>query len=220
LRRFLSIALASAALCTGAAAHAAPALVVSGGSLLNPSNNDFGWISGPVRAGGTLGLSEAGTVTVEYIGKEAGFANTLFRWGALDGGATAFTTGSAGGAIGQTAALPTPPSAIGAALSFAANAGDLLFNFLVAATGATVGNGDDPANGDGIAFWSAAANVVYLLLDDGGGAGDADYDDMVVRLTVASPPTVLVETPEPGTLVLILAGVGMIALIARRRLRQ
>lgn len=219
MKKVLRSAVAVVALAAACAANAVPVLDVSGGSFATVSGNDFAWITGPVRSGGALSLSEAATVQVEYLGREAGFANTLFRWGALAGGTEVFSTGSGGGVVGQTSALPGTPAAVGAAVSFAAGAGELLFNFLVSATGATVGNGDDPSNGDGIAFWSAPSNVVYLLLDDGGAGGDADYDDMVIRVTVASARDQVVATPEPQTLVLILAGLVMMGLITRRRLR-
>jgi hypothetical protein len=207
---------------TGVAA-AAPVFNVTGGSLLTASGNDFQWISGPVREGGVLTLSEAATVTVEYIGKEAGFADTQFRWGALSGGDAVFGTGAGGGTVGETLAGALPPAAIGAPASFAAGAGALPFNFFVAALGATVQNGQAGAN-EGIAFWSAAGtdatDVIYLLLDDGGGRPDGDYDDMIVRLTAnASLDVQTLSTPEPGTLALILAGLGMFALVSRRRLR-
>lgn len=231
MKRMLEAMLTVAALGFTGVAAAAPVFNVTGGSLLTASGNDFQWIAGPVREGGVLSLSEAATVSIEYIGKEAGFADTLFRWGEATGGDAVFSTGAGGGIQGETSALASPPGAIGAAVSYVADAGTLLFNFFVAATGATVQNGQPAAN-NGIAFWSAlgtdVSDVIYLLLDDGGGRPDGDYDDMIVRLTALAPPDVqplapldvdAVATPEPGTLALVLAGLGMIALISRRRLR-
>lgn len=222
MRKFFVAVMSALSFGVAGGAAAAPAFVVTGGTSFSASGNDFGWISGPLTEGGTLGLTEAGSITIEYIGKEAGFANTTFQWGSLTAGETLFSTGSGASVVGQTAASPGSPAAVGGPVSRLADAGTLLFNFLVAATGGTVQNGKDLASADdGIAFWSATGNssVIYLLLDDSGGSPDADYDDMVVRLTVGSMPTLL-ATPEPSTWVMLLAGLGVIVLITRRRLRS
>lgn len=224
MKRNLIVALASSVLAFASSAWAAPAFLLSGGTSFSPAGNDFQWITGPVTEGGTLSLTESGVVTAEFMGKEAGFADTLFRWGSLAGGATLFSTG-AGGLTGQTGLVPVPAAALAGPVSQTVNAGTLLFNFLVAATGGIVENGQGAGTAaDGIAFWStstaAGASVIYLLLDDGG-SPDADYDDMIVRLSVSAlPPTDVVPTPLPGTLLMMLAGLGMIGVITRRRLNS
>lgn len=219
MKSILIAALASSALAVASSASAVPAFSLSGGTSFSLSGNDFQWIGSPVTEGATLGLSEGGLVTAEFIGKEAGFANTLFRWGSLAAGTTLFDTG-AGGLVGQTGLSPLPPGALAGPVTFAADAGALLFNFLVAATGGVVENGQGTGTApDSIAFWSTSsangAAVMYVLLDDGGST-DADFDDMIVRLTVSALPPG--EVPVPGTLLMLLAGLGVMGMITRRRI--
>jgi hypothetical protein len=224
MRSTFIAAIASSLLGFASSASAVPAFLVSGGTSFTLAGNDFQWIGSPVTEGATLGLSEAGLVTAEFIGKEAGFASTLFRWGSLSGGTTLFDTG-AGGTVGQTGLAPLPPAALAGPVSFAANAGTLLFNFLVAATGGVVENGQGTGTAaDSIAFWSRSgangASVIYVLLDDGGST-DADFDDMIIRLSVSAlPPDDVVSTPAPGTLLMLVAGLGVMGFITRRRLHS
>lgn len=50
----------------------------------------------------------------------------------------------------------------------------------------------------------------YLLGYNDSFRGDADFDDMVVRLSVS-------PVPEPSTYALMLAGLGVLGFVARRR---
>ena len=50
----------------------------------------------------------------------------------------------------------------------------------------------------------------YLLGYNDSFRGDTDFDDMVVRLSVS-------PVPEPSTYALMLAGLGVLGFVARRR---
>ena len=202
-------------------ALAAPTFIVSGGAVLDAPGNDFNWITGPVRAGAVLSVSEDAVFTAEYIGKEAGFADNQFHWGSLSTGSTLFTTGFGPVLAGQTASTPLAPAALGGPRTVSASAGALAFNFLVQATTSVIENGHAAGPGN-VAYWTAGgldgATTLYLLLDDGGGGADADFDDMIVRLSIVARPADVVPNPEPGTLLLLLGGLGMLGYMARRRL--
>ncbi len=209
-------------------AHAAPIFTISGGGSYNDADNDFLWLTprfGPqgskvsIWKGGTLALSEAGSVTLEYIGKEAQFANNMFMWGALSGGTTIFSTGpSSPNPVGQTAATPFPPAAVDSStFPGLTSAGTLPFSFFVNQTATNKANGSTdigywplPEAAGGGGSTRRFGTVVYALLDDG--KSDNDYDDMIVRLTVT-------EVPEPTALALAAAGIVPAAgwLLRRRR---
>jgi hypothetical protein len=210
--------------------HAAPMFTISGGGSFTDSDNDFLWLTprfGPqgnkvsIWKGGTLALSEAGLVTLEYIGKEAQFANNVFKWGALSGGTTIFSTGpSSPNPVGQTAATPFPPAAVDSStFPGLTDAGTLPFSFFVNQTATNKANGSSdigywplPEAAGGGGGSGLFGDVVYALLDDG--KSDNDYDDMIVRLTVT-------EVPEPTALALAAAGMFPAAgWVLRRRRRK
>lgn len=231
MKRLRMIVSLSACLVLGSATlRAAPLFTVSGGGAYTDVDNDFLWMTPRFGAkenkvaiwkGGTLELSAAGVVTLEYIGKEAQFANNAFKWGALSGGATIFSTGpSSPNPVGQTAANPFPPVAL--ATSTAAGevpAGIVPFSFFVNQTGKNKPNGSSdigywPLPGGAVVTGGnrSFGNVVYALLDDG--KSDDDYDDMIVRLTVT-------EVPEPTTLALAAIAMAPAAgWVLRRRRRN
>jgi len=232
-RTFAAAALASAC----ALAQAAPIISLSGGSEINDLGNNFGqWFGGStstvrVLEGGTLSITGASWVTIEYFGKEASFANNQFWWGTLGphgSGSLIATTGS-----GSPVLVPNPvPPSPGAPLSTTSVTGFLSgvmpFYFGLTDPGAgapvprVVENGHSSAGApDDIAFWFGPAGntglptsgkSVWVLLDDGGGTpNDNDHDDMVMRLTA--------EIPEPSTYMLLLAGLGLLGFMARRRIQ-
>lgn len=193
-----------------------PVLTVTGGGFFTDRDNDFLWLTPrfgnggqAVRLwrGGTLALSEPGMITLEYIGKEANYADNAFLWGGLSGGVPVFSTGgSLPNLVGQTAASPVPPVALATSnVPGIVAAVALPFSFFVNQTGSNKPNGSSD-----IAYWPLPVGaglagetkrfgtVVYALLDDG--KTDNDYDDMIVRLTVT-------EVPEPTTLALLAAGI-------------
>ena len=133
----------------------------------------------------------AGTITATFLGKEAldtdTFAFTL-------GGITLFNTG----AVGATSSTAVPAGALG-------------FSFLDMTTGnlsASYGVLGSVVGGAFVPYTTAAYQLV-LGFNDGLNV-DGDYDDMVVGLSVTA-------VPEPETYALLLAGLGAVGFIARRR---
>jgi hypothetical protein len=203
-------------------AQAVPFFTVTGGTSFQTELESFLWVTPRVNdevvlwEGATVGLSEPGFITLEYIGKEALFANNIFRWNGTD----IFSTGPGDPLItGQTAATPFPPAALATyVVPGVVSAGTLPFSFFITALNTAVPN--DGSNLD-IGIWPIPNDLsgssidfgtsIYLMLDDENTA-DTDHDDMIVRMTVT-------PVPEPGTLALV--GVAALPLVgwlgARRR---
>jgi hypothetical protein len=222
MRRVLPFLWICALLFASGAARATPVFTLSGGVSATDPGNDFLWIDSPVIEGATLSLSEPGILTIEYIGKEAGFPSTEFWFGSArsSGGGTLVATTNSGNPLieGQTAALPFPPPGIVRGLApYTVNAAAGVVPFYFRSV--VVANGSPPGPG-GLAFWwpggtSAPGNVIYVLLDDGGGfnpsdPSDNDHDDMIMRFTVA-------PIPEPATSAMLLLGLGALAVVPGRR---
>jgi hypothetical protein len=211
--------------------QAGPVFTANGGEFFTDRDNDFLWLtprfgSGGeavrIWQGGELMLSAPGMITLEYIGKEAKYVDDAFLWGASSGGQTVFTTGPASpNPVGQTAATPMPPTALDVwVVPGVVAAGGLPFSFFVSQAGRSEPNGSS-----NIGFWPLPVGgglggeakqfgtVVYALLDDG--KTDNDYDDMIVRLTVA-------EVPEPTSLAMAAMGMLPVAgwMIRGRRRRR
>jgi hypothetical protein len=155
-----------------------------------------------------LSSTAAGTLTATFLGFEALDTDT-------------FTFSVANGTLNNKTAVADVTSILGPVA-----AGALNFTFADLFTGTTVGNG---GGGGGTGMFTS-----YLVLGSGAGAAfvpytkgglydvvlgfndglqvDGDYDDLVVGLKVAA-------VPEPETYTLLLAGLGAVGFIARRRQR-
>jgi hypothetical protein len=204
---------------------AAPFFTVTSGSSFSTALESFLWVGprDPVTGevvlweGATVGLSEPGFITLEYIGKEALYADNIFRWN----GADIFTTGPSSPLIvGQITATPFPPVALTTyVVPGIVSAGTLPFSFFITETAKNVPN--DGSNLD-IGLWPLPPTLtgnplnfgssIYLMLDDENTV-DADHDDMIVRMSVSA-------VPEPGTLVLAMLGAGGAAVAARWRRKR
>ncbi|MEO5845519.1 MAG: PEP-CTERM sorting domain-containing protein [Caldimonas sp.] len=167
-----------------------------------------------VQTGGkrnaTLSSTTAGILTGTFLGFEA-----------LDTDTWTFSMGS--GTLTNKTATADVSTIFGPV-----SAGLLTFTFADLFTGTSVGNGGVGVGGTGM-FTS------YMVFGTGTGAGfvpytkgglydvvigfndglqvDGDYDDLIVGLKVAA-------IPEPETYALLLAGLGAVGFIARRRQRQ
>ena len=200
----LLTAVALAALAVGAQAQ----VTYSGGTPItsiagyNP-NGPAGSFS-PTPVGGqedALINTSAGLLTATFLGYEA-----------LDTDTYRFST--SGGTLSNQ-------SALGSTISGIVAAGSLNFTFADIFTLTTVGNGGNAGPYTSYSVLGSFSNGVFspytmgglydiILGFNDGLRVDADYDDMVVGLRVTA-------VPEPETYALMLAGLGAIGFIGRRR---
>ena len=208
MKQLLS-ALALAALATSAGAQ----VTFAGGTdqaitgIYDPTGTTIVQTGG--RRNATLSSTSAGILTATFLGFEA-----------LDTDTYTFTAAS--GTMSNKTATPNLTSIFGNVA-----AGLLNFTFADLFAGTTVGNG---GSGGGAGMFNS-----YMVFGTGTGAAftaytgpggaydvvlgfndslqvDGDYDDFVVGLKV-------VAIPEPETYALMLAGLGAVGFLARRRRR-
>jgi hypothetical protein len=136
-----------------------------------------------------LNLSSAATLNFEYLGKEGTFSNTF------DLGGTLFTTASI---VGSTA-------------SAAVGGGLVPFTFTTTGGGgASATNGGPIASNLSIAFANLGDGSFLAMFNDGGGP-DADFDDLVVKVSVS-------QVPLPAAVWLLLSAVmGLVSFSTIRR---
>jgi hypothetical protein len=170
---------------------------------------------GAGNLGGLLASPQNVFISFEFMGKEAGYINTV---NLVLGNTFLFDNNVAEGTT--TAALPFNVGAPPGAVPFYYQAGD--------GSGTTATNGG-AINGElNIAIrLSADQTVAWVFFDDGGGGNpaDADYDDMSLKLRISCSPNggecaPPVATPLPAALPLFAGGLGVIGLVARRRKRK
>jgi PEP-CTERM motif len=164
---------------------------------------------------GTLMATGAGTFTFTYLGNESGYVNAF-----------SLNIGSAG--------LLTEGSAVGSSVSLLVGEGNLMpgFTFLTTApTGlASASNGQsfsdltnpsfaiigNAGGGDVSATYGGSSHAFqYVLGFNDAFSGDRDFDDYKVGVNFVAAPV-----PEPQTYALMLAGLGAVAFMARRRRPQ
>jgi hypothetical protein len=149
-----------------------------------------------------LGANPA-LVTYTYLGKEAGFPNNFY------------SQFSAGGIVFQN----TPQTAIGTTVSVVTNSGGLLPFAFEGYTGNYARNAGtwDPNASIGliaenytILSGAGAGTYSYILGFNDTYTGHNDWDDMVIGVNIA-------PIPEPETYAMLLAGLGLMGFVARRR---
>jgi len=169
------------------------------------ANGPAGTLVGVGGREGALINTTAGTLTATFLGFEA-----------LDTDTFTFSMGSSG-----TLSNKGP---VGASISGNVGAGLLSFSFGDLFAGTQVGNGQILGDFTSYAVLGAFVGPVFtpftlggtydlILGFNDGMTVDADYDDMVIGLTV-------VAIPEPESYALMLAGLVAVGFIARRRQRR
>ena len=166
----------------------------------------------PNGAAGTLGPVVGGRED-SMINTTAGMLTATFLgFEALDTDTFTFTLSS--GTLSNKGAL-------NASISGPVAAGPLNFTFADLFQGTAIGNGQNLGDFTSYAVLGSFAGAVFTPFTLGGAYDlilgfndgmrvDSDYDDIVVGLTVAA-------IPEPETYALLVAGLGAVGFIARRR---
>jgi hypothetical protein len=142
--------------------------------------------------GGGLSLSANATLRFDFMGKEASFVDSLLvnataQYTNTAPIGTSFTTNIPSGLVPMGFQNPSAQSAI---------------------------NGGPISVGTHIAFTTNAVcggHCWYAFFDDGGNGADADFDDMVVRISIV---------PLPATLPLFASGLGALGLLGWRKKRK
>jgi hypothetical protein len=142
---------------------------------------------------GSLESLLSGTATFTYLGNESGNSN-LFT----------FTVGP------QTL---TEANLVGDTISGGIGAGPLGFSFTDTNTASTFGNGSTAIVYVANVNTTSYGNFQYVIGFNDNGSADGDFDDFVVGVNVTT------AVPEPETYALMLAGLGAMGFVARRRRR-
>ena len=199
-------ALALAAFAVGAEAQVTFVAGTERPVFSNYNPNGVAATLGPVVGGREDAMinTTAGVLTATFLGFEALDTDT-------------FTFSVASGTLSNKGAL-------NASISGPVSAGALNFTFADVFQGTAIGNGQNLGDFTSYAVLGSFAGAVFTPFTLGGAYDlilgfndglrvDSDYDDMVVGLKV-------VAIPEPETYALLMAGLGAVGFVARRRRKR
>lgn len=155
--------------------------------------------------GNGLTVDAPSYVTYTYLGKEAGFSNSLKF---STGNTTLFNTGSS-----VLGAVSGPYSILAGLIPFMlTSSGD---NKL-----ANVFNDGLASAGMNLAYYLLSATSALVFLDDFGAGPDRDFDDIGIRIDVAALSAAAPAlVPLPAGLPLLAAGLGLLSLVGWRKKR-
>jgi hypothetical protein len=161
---------------------------------------------GGAAATGGLVLGAKSKITFTFLGREAGFRNIVFQ------GSNLFGNNAAAGTSVTT--FGVVPTVLGSFLPF-----KFISDFL--GMPKDIVNGANTATFGSIAFKllagaTATKSSVIAFLNDSF-TGDADYDDMVVRIDAVNVGNGTSEVPVPGAIVLLLSGLAGLGFMGRSR---
>ena len=145
-----------------------------------------------VFEGATLHLNGTANVTYTFVGKEAGYTNVFKSFYSGYGGSFQQIVGSIGN-LGQSISFS---NVVNSALKY---------GFLSNGAGSLDKNSDPDI---GVALSTDKKSALIFFNDSC--KCDKDYDDMVIKVSIAA-------VPEPETYAMLLAGLGIMGGIARRR---
>ena len=226
MKRLLTVV---AALVLGAgAAQAGPVTYTTPGPGDTYPNDVIGAKEGWLNANLYL-VGGPATITIEYIGREAGYRNEFFFNDTL-----LFTNNNPGEtAPGASVTVNNVPSGLlnfrftvnngaggvsnlGVNSDSPAGTPNFFLSFGTFTTPAELAAFKGDAVGGGI---PGGGNMVIIALDDGGGANPSDdnHDDMVIRLSISSGS--LTSVPDGGATLALLGGALMGLGLIRRKLQ-
>lgn len=151
--------------------------------------------------------ASGGTITIRFEGSDAGYDSNLQLW--VDGVAiTPLLFPNHTTAVGTTFEIPDTFAA-GTLLDIqlhVANTGDVWH------TGSGSNNADSIAHANVIYNYQGETGRTFVGFEDLYGGGDQDYNDHMFSFTNTAA-----VVPEPESYALLLAGLGLVAGIARRK---
>lgn len=163
------------------------------------------FLSGTANAGigDSIFVQNSGHVFATFEGQTAGYTSDLY----LSSPTSTFIFTNHVANVGDTVDL-----------GFFSAGTELVFSIYVRNTGDTFYSGLGSANPDGIAHANVINNwapgLTYVGFEDLYGGGDLDYDDNSFSFTNVAT---LQPVPEPETYAMMLAGLGLLGVVARRR---
>ena len=219
-----SLLLAGAAfIALGTAASAATftvdgirGVIPAAGQTNEVLDNVFGMGSIAGFFGSTVSITDDATINVNYFGYEAGFDNGFSITNGTD--TVSFATGAADFAYAADALNPIASETIDVV------AGVLDFSF-TSFQGGDVSNGSNtdntavPAIANFFTSLSITAETVFLFFDDTGAGDDDNHDDFVVSLSIVPPGQEPEPVPLPAGGLLLIGGLGALAVARRRKVK-